>query len=98
MSNAVSYEKSDVNVKVMGIVATLLVILIAGFVILLDDYFVYNVEKVELREALPNPQLLEIQKAEEAELNGYGIIDKEKGLYKIPIDQAMKAVISEYAH
>ncbi len=98
MSNAVSYEKSDVNVKVMSIVAVLLVLLIASFVILLNDYFVYNVEKVELREELPNPELVKIQQAEEAELSGYGIVDKEKGIYKIPIDQAMKVVISEYAH
>ncbi len=98
MSSAVSYEKNDVNVKVMGIIAVLLVVLIAGFVILLDDYFVYNVEKVEVREERPNPELISIRQQADEQLSGYGIVDKEKGLYKIPIDQAMKVVISEYAH
>ncbi|HHM02816.1 MAG TPA: hypothetical protein ENJ15_07355 [Caldithrix abyssi] len=98
MSSAVSYEKNDVNVKVMGIIAFLLVVLIAGFVILLDDYFVYNVEKVEVREERPNPELISIRQQADEQLSGYGIVDKEKGLYKIPIDQAIKVVISEYAH
>ena len=98
MSGSVAYEKKDVNVKVVGFSAALIVLLIWIFVIVLDDYFVFNVEKMEKINAKPNPELQVIHRTEQKALNGYAILDKDKKIYKIPVDQAMKMVVREYAH
>ena len=93
------YEKKDVSVAaiVTGSVFTILLIVI--FIVLLDSYFVINKEKYIYENVLnvKSPDLDEIRKAEDLMLNYYGIIDNDKGIYQIPIDQAMQIVVEEYA-
>ena len=92
------YEKKDVSVRGIFIGTLATVILIIIFVVGLRDYFVFSVEKEKTEQIVnnPNPELIEILKNDKALLSGYGIIDKEKGIYKIPIEQAMKSVVYDY--
>lgn len=39
--------------------------------------------------SLPSTELLDIKKRDEARLTTYEIIDKEKGIYQIPIDEVI---------
>ena len=92
------YEKKDVSVKGIALSTLAIVVLIIVFIVMLRDYFVFNVEKSVTEEIVKNPniQLIDILKKDKAMLSGYGIIDKEKGIFKIPIEQAMKSVVKDY--
>lgn len=93
------YEKKDVSIKALFIGTFATVFLILIFIVGLRDYFIFNIEKSITAEIINNPniELIEIIKKDKAMLNGYGVIDKEKGVYKIPIEQAMKTVIRDYS-
>ena len=94
-----SYEKKDVSVRglVLGAFATVLLIIV--FIVGLRDYFIFTSDKSMTLEIVdhPNPELIEILKKDSLMLNGYSVIDKEKGIYKIPVDAAMKSVVRDYA-
>lgn len=92
------YEKRDVSVKAIGLGTLATVLLIVVFIVFLRDYFILAVEKTVHAEIINNPnlELIEINNKDEVLLNGYGVLDKDKGIYKIPIEDAMKAVVSEY--
>jgi len=92
------YEKKDISIRAVaiGIIATVLLIVV--FVVFLRGYFVLNYEKDLTEEIVNNPsqELQEILDKDKALLDNYGIIDKQKGIYQIPIDSAMKLVVQEY--
>ena len=92
------YEKKDVSIKAIGLGTFATVALIVFFVVFIRDYFLLSVDKAVQAEALnnPNPELIEINEKDKELLSGYGILDREKGIYKIPIDEAMKIIVTEY--
>ena len=93
------YEKKDVSVKAIVLGSFLTILLIVVFVVLLRDYFVINKENYIYKNVLnvKSAELQEIKIAEDLLLNHYKVIDIEKGIYQIPIDQAMAVVAEEYA-
>jgi anionic cell wall polymer biosynthesis LytR-Cps2A-Psr (LCP) family protein len=97
MSNA-GYEKRDVSIKSLVGATLAIVLIIVVFIVLLRDFFVANVEKAVYEEAVKNPSvsLAEIKKNEEQLLNNFNIIDKENGVYQIPVELAMDLVVREY--
>lgn len=92
------YEKRDVSVK--GIVkgSIFLVALIVAMVVFVRDYFVYSMEKAVTEAAVnyPSRELLEIRASENELLDHFRIIDKEKGIFQIPIALAMELVVEDY--
>lgn len=91
------YEKKDVSVKglVGGTLGIVLIIVI--FIILLRDYFLVNVESAVYNQAItPSQELTDIRQAALGQISNYGVIDAEKGIYQIPIDQAMELVVKDY--
>jgi len=94
-----SYEKKDVSVRALVLGAFATVLLIIAFIVGLRDYFIFTTEKTKTLEIVdhPNPELIEILKKDSLMLNGYAVIDNEKGIYKIPVEQAMKSVLKDYA-
>ncbi|MCB0281899.1 MAG: hypothetical protein H6627_05680 [Calditrichae bacterium] len=91
------YEKKDVSVKgIVGGTLTIVVIIVV-FVVLLRDYFLYNVENAVYNEAAaPSQELVEIRQSAEKLISQYGVIDKQNGIYQIPIDRAMELVVEDY--
>jgi hypothetical protein len=94
------YEKHDINVpKVIGI-SVLLIIILVGILIVLNDFFVSEKEKV-VYETLLKPEsneLLDLRATELDILNSYKTLDAEKGTYQIPIERAMQLLADEYSH
>jgi hypothetical protein len=91
------YEKRDIKVgKVLfwAITATVMLVIVIIFSI---DYF--NVTREELvYEAVLRPEsaaLRELRAREIEELLSYAITNTEKGIYRIPIEQAMKLMAEE---
>ena len=93
------YEKRDVSVSAIVIGSILTILLIVVFIVLLKDYFIINKEKYIHENVLSvqSEELAKVQTADSLMLNNYKIIDKENGIYQIPIDQAMNLVVEDYA-
>lgn len=90
------YEWHDVNVPVVALAALVCLVTLVVSVIALDGYFVRFREQL-LREAndYDNPVLMELRAEEKGILTTYGVVDKEKGVYRVPIDQAMNIIAEE---
>lgn len=86
------YEKKDTNVKVVAWVAVTVIILVIIFAVILNELYVVTKEEV-IREAVLEPvpaSVLELRAYEDSVLNSYELIDTAAGIYRIPIDSAMK--------
>ncbi|MDQ7054390.1 MAG: hypothetical protein Q9P14_16420 [candidate division KSB1 bacterium] len=91
------YEKQDINIKSVFGWAVLSIVAIAAMVVFLVDYFVVEKEKEVYKSVLqPESQkLMLLRITEEDVLNNYAVIDANKGIYRIPIDSAMKILAKE---
>ena len=93
------YEKLDVNltkVAIWGISGIILLVIILAFlwqyfIITKNEYYFEAVDKPRSQE------LLNLREHENDVLNNYKLLDKEKGIYRIPIDEAMKLTVEEAA-
>lgn len=91
------YEKRDVNVGkvlVYGVAGTIVLIVLLVFML---DFFTASREQI-MYEMVLKPEsaiLKELHEREQKELGSYGVVDTLKGLYRIPIDTAMKKVVEE---
>jgi hypothetical protein len=92
------YEKKDVSVTAIVLGAAFTVILIVIFVVFLDSYFVINKEKYIYDNVtnVKSAELEDIKSAADSMLHNYSVLDKDKGIYQIPIDSAMQIVADEY--
>jgi hypothetical protein len=95
--NDSGYEKRDVNVfTVIGTSVVLLIVLIV-ILFLLRDFFIAAKEEM-VYEAQLKPEsvgLMELRAAEDSVLTMYKIIDSKKGVYRIPVKQAMQLLAKE---
>jgi len=69
------------------------------FVVLINDYFVYNQEAYVQKYVGPvySGELAAIAKVEDGLLNSYKILDQEKEIYQVPIERAIDLVVKDYA-
>jgi hypothetical protein len=98
MSHEVAgYEKRDVNVTKVVIALAGCVLLIVFFMIILDQYFRISTEKMYFKQVLEpeSVQYKELQQKEIQTLTNYKIIDKNAGVYQIPIERAMELEVLE---
>ncbi len=94
---ASGYEKSDVNITKILIVAVAIVVFISIFLIWLRSYFVLTSE-VETYQTVLSPEstsLRELRAHEDEVLNSYKLLDPAKGVYQIPINRAMELMADE---
>lgn len=91
------YEKSDVSVPKALVVGLLLTLLIIGFAVVLNEYFISVTEEIAYEQQLaPESQALRELRAQEAEqLHSYGVVDTAAGTYRIPIERAMELEAGE---
>ncbi|MCC7460567.1 MAG: hypothetical protein IT286_04605 [Proteobacteria bacterium] len=98
MSHEVAgYEKSDVNVKKVVIALAGCVALIGFFMVVLDQYFLISTEKMYFKHVL-EPESIEFKELTQKEtqvLSNYKVLDKNKGVYQIPIQRAMELEVLE---
>lgn len=91
------YEKKDVNVRKTVIACLAMVVVLVGSVFVLDEVFFYAKEHVYYKEVLKpeSKQLRDLHARETETLNNYKVIDREKGVYQIPIERAMELMARE---
>lgn len=91
------YETRDVNVFTVTVLIILGIIALAGILVSLDIYFSYTVER-EIYEIVLKPgskALKEIRQRDRLILDSYGKSDSLEGVYRIPIDSAMRDMLRE---
>ncbi len=91
------YEKRDVNVSKIIAYTILVLIFIGGVIIGVTEYFNYYAHKLEYQVILskPSDELKELRARENKILNNYELLDYSKGIYRIPIERAMKLMADE---
>jgi hypothetical protein len=95
--SAAGYEEKDINLKSVFLVAGGVVVVIVIVVIVLNEFFIISKEEIIRRQVLaPESVALRELRAQEEELLGsYGVVDSEKGVYRVPIERAMRLLAEE---
>lgn len=91
------YEVRDISWLTLLWMGALIIGGLVVIVIMLDSYFSLAKEQ-EVYELVLKPestQLRELRAQEQQTLTSYDVIDKQKGVYRIPIDRAMQLVADE---
>ena len=91
------YEKRDANTRAITIGLIVGVLIIVVTLIGLEQLYVLTREEVVKENVLSqmDPRLRELHAQETRILTTYGVIDKAKGVYRIPVDRAMELMVEE---
>jgi hypothetical protein len=90
-------EPDNLPVKsISWFVVALVVIVVGVFIAMKQLYWFTSQHLVQTTELdVPNKLLQSIKAADEEELNNYAQIDKDKGIYRLPIDEAIKLYVKK---
>lgn len=93
----IGHERRDINVRFIIGMTALIVVLIVGSILVLDQYFDYVKERMYYEAVLqPTSKALEALRADEdAVLTTYQLIDTQKVIYQLPIHRAMELLVDE---
>ncbi|MFH2036311.1 MAG: hypothetical protein ABIJ45_07910 [Candidatus Zixiibacteriota bacterium] len=94
-TNNNGYEKKDINPKKIFLTLSISVLFVIVTVIFIIDYYGQLKQKVYYEQVL-KPQseaLIKLHEREEDELHSYKLIDSASGIYRIPIDSAIKYMV-----
>jgi len=91
------YERKDINIKKILTVVVVIAFLLVVSVVWLNNFFVHSKEQMYYEEVLkpPSKKLEQLHEREQKELHTYAVLDSSKGIYRIPINRAMKLVAEE---
>jgi len=92
-----SIEPDNLPVKsIAWMVVALIVIVVATFVVVKQVYWVTSTSEIQTKELdVPNRLLTTIQAADREELSNYEVLDKQKGVYRLPIEDAIKLYVKK---
>lgn len=97
VANGVGYDPTEINAPGVTVFTMVLIgVLLAVFfgVTLYFEKF-YNELSHERVDASPSADLESIRAREAKDLTSYQYLDKPKGVVRIPVEQAMKALLAE---
>lgn len=91
------YEKRDVNVKALTIVAIVTVLVVVAMVVFVYNFFSEKRDEIVFeQQLLPKSQeLLDLHAHEDSVLTNYRVLDSANGTYSIPIDSAIEILLRE---
>lgn len=99
-----AYEREDLSLIVIGVVAVVIFVGVLVIPFVLRTVYPRTVEDVERAQTVVPPapdlqtdeaqDLRAFRAEEEKRLNGYGWVDRGKGIVHIPIHQAMKDAVA----
>lgn len=86
-------EPLGIKVKLVVLIGALFVLLLVTILAGAQAGVRYAYEqKQEKRWLLPNPDLNRLEAEQYENINRYGVVNTERGVYSIPIDRAMELV------
>lgn len=90
-------EPDNLPVGTIGWALLILVFIVAGTMIAVNQLYWFTstkaVQTTELDQ--PNRLLQELNASDESVLTTYDVIDQTKGVYRLPIDEAMKLFVQK---
>ena len=97
VANGVGYDPTEVNAPGVTVFTLVLIgVLLAVFFGVTLYFEKFNTELSHERvDASPNTDIELIRAREAKDLGTYQMLDKSKGVVRIPVDQAMKALLAE---
>ena len=97
-SGQVSVEPDNLPLRPIAIAVVALVFVVVGTIIGVNQlYWISSSNLIQSTELdVPNRLLQELKAADEEQLTQYGRLD-EKGIYRLPIDEAMKLYVKQNA-
>lgn len=92
-----SIEPDNLPVKsIAWFVAALVVIVVGAYIGVKQLYWITSASLVQSSELdVPNKLLNSIKEADKQVLENYAEIDKQKGVYQLPIDEAVKLYVKK---
>lgn len=97
VSQGNGYERQDANPWILGGALALGLVILGIILAIINDYFILEKEKL-INEVAMKPEsslLRDVQAHAENLLTTYAVIDSAKGIYRIPIERAMKLQADE---
>ena len=91
------YEKRDVAVGKLLLVTIAATMFVAAVLVVLFQFFTVETEQ-QVYNAVLAPEsvpLRDLRAREDEILNSYAVVDSSQGIYRIPIEQAMKIIADE---
>lgn len=97
-SHPSGYDKHEVSVLGIALVALGSIIFLVVSGALLDTYYVMEREKIAYEQTLKprDERLITLRSQEEKRMHGYGYADTTKVMAHIPVDSAIQEVLKEY--
>lgn len=97
-SHPSGYDKHEVSVLGIALVALGSIVFLVVSGALLDTYYVMEREKIAYEQTLKprDERLLSLRAQENSRMHGYGYADTTKVMAHIPIDSAIQQVVQEY--
>lgn len=92
------YETRDVNIKMVVGIGLIGILLLVIILFGLDRLFTLVTEQ-QIKESVLIPvsqELVALRATEDSILSSYGVVNPDKGIYRIPIDSAMVLMAKEY--
>ena len=91
------YEERDVNLTKLVSLTIATIVLLIVILVALNEFFLSSKEQ-RIYEAFLRPEsaaLRDLRATEDEALNSYKLLDKDKGIYQIPIERAIELVARE---
>jgi hypothetical protein len=99
------FERQDWNIKAVAILAIIIFAFLVLIPLILRGAFPQAVTDASRKQAVvppapllqtdPSVDLKDFRAEEEARLNSYGWIDRDKGIVHMPLDEAMKQILEK---
>jgi hypothetical protein len=93
------YEKRRTSIRSILVAAVVTIVVLVVAIILLYDYFMATGQAAIYDQSLrpESQELLELRRTEDSILTSYGLIDRDKRTYRVPITRAMELLAAESA-
>lgn len=88
---------SDIHVGLIAASGAFFVVVLLAIFLVLHSLFIVVLEEAMLEKhgSVVDARLVELKTKAAEQLGNYKVLDKEKGVYQIPIDQAMALTVSK---
>ena len=89
-------EPLGIKIKVVVLISVMFIVLLAVIVFGAQAGIRYAYEQQqEERWLLPNRDLQQLEREQIENINRYGVVNAERGVYSVPIERAMEAVAEQ---
>jgi len=98
-AGGVDYDRHEARAGIIAAVSAVTLVVLAVMIVAIYWLNTVTYEKVQYDQytGVASKELLAIQAREDEQLHRYGYVNKEKGIVRLPIEQAMQMVESDFA-